>query len=373
MLILNQLKITNYKNYIAETLDFAPKLNALVGMNGMGKTNLIDAVHYLCMGRSYFTTSDRDVVRQEEGIDFFRLEGYFSKHGKLETVVAKVMPGKKKELECNKIAYVKLSEHIGHFPIVVVAPSDVQLALGGSEDRRQFLDSTLSQLNFNYLQALIQYNKLLQQRNALLKQFAEQKSFDRLLINTYDAQIVPIGNFIHEVRKEFSLSFLPIFLEKYAQISKAQESVKLVYESDLHHAPFEQLLAMNLEKDRLLQRTTTGIHKDEINFLIKNFTLKKYASQGQLKSFILALKLSQYQILRQEKQISPILLLDDLFDRLDKYRVEQLIELLLGNEFGQIFITDTDVVRMAELIKKVKQDYSIYKIEFGQALKQASG
>ena len=334
----------------------------------MGKTNLIDAVHYLCMGRSYFTASDRDVIRQAEDADFFRLEGHFIKHGKPETVVAKVVPGKKKELEHNKIPYLKLSEHIGNFPIVVVAPSDVQLALDGSEERRQFLDNTLSQLSPFYLQNLIQYNKILQQRNALLKQFAEQKYFDRVLLETYNTQLVPLGKQIHEARQAFFEVFYPIFLVRYAQIAKAQEPVALVYESDLNTTPFEQLLASSLEKDRILQRTNTGIHKDDIDFLIKNLPLKKYASQGQLKSFILALKLSQHQMLRQEKQVTPILLLDDLFDRLDKNRVQQLIALLLEDEeaFGQIFITDTDLTRMMQVIAPLKIPRLMYQIEAGQ-------
>ncbi|MEM9885605.1 MAG: DNA replication and repair protein RecF [Bacteroidota bacterium] len=362
---LKSIKVTNFKNYEQSSALFSAKLNCFVGLNGMGKTNLLDAIYYLCVGKSYFSASDRNVIRKEPPADFFRVEGQFRRKNKEEYVVAKVIPGKRKEIERNKLAYQRLSEHLGHFPVVMIAPFDINIALEGSEGRRRFLDNTLSQLDRDYLGVLIQYHKLLQQRNSALKQFAEQKRFDRALLEVYDRQMIPLGNQIFEKRQQFLTDFERPFQDFHAAIAAQKEQVRYQYRSQLKEGKFEESVIAALEKDRILQRSTVGIHKDDIEFIINDLALKRFASQGQLKSFVLSLKLAQYQALQQDKTLAPILLLDDIFDRLDGNRVTQLIRLLLEQNFGQIFITDTDEHRMEQLITAFNTDYRKFKIVEG--------
>ncbi len=356
----------NFKNYEAFELQCASHLNGIVGLNGMGKTNLLDAIHYLCMGKSYFSGIDKHLVRKaSKAVDFFRLEGNFQHSEKLDSVVIKVQLGKRKEIELNKVKHQKLSEHIGIFPIVVIAPFDVAMVMEGSELRRNFIDNMLGQLDGVYLNALIQYHKLLEQRNSALKQFAEKQQVDSTLLDIYDQQLVPLGTAIFEQRYQFLLSFAPIFQRLYAAISGNQEKAHYEYVSQLKENTFALLLEESRTKDQLLQRSTVGIHKDELLFFIDDLPLKQFASQGQLKSFVLALKLSQAKITKQQKGFSPILLLDDVFDRLDKKRVNQLIELLLEQDFGQIFLTDTDEIRTREIIKAFQVPYQLFHIEHG--------
>jgi len=363
---LKSIKLINFKNYEQDSALFSSQLNCFVGLNGMGKTNLLDAIYYLCVGKSYFAGSDRNVIRKVEATDFFRVEGQFDLLSKEEYIVAKVIPGKRKEIERNKVPYQRLSEHLGNFPVVMIAPFDVDIALEGSESRRRFLDNTLSQLDTHYLSALIQYNKLLNQRNSALKQFAEQRRFDKALLEVYDKLMIPLANQIFEQRQTFLSNFEATFQQLHQAIASNKESVSYRYVSQLSERSFEELLATALEKDRILQRSTVGIHKDDIQFLIDDMPLKRFASQGQLKSFVLALKLAQYQTLRKDKSIAPILLLDDIFDRLDGNRVTQLIRLLLEQDFGQIFITDTDEHRMEQLIAAFNTDYRKFKIVEGR-------
>lgn len=365
---LSKITLTHFKNYDQQSAVFSARLNCFVGLNGMGKTNLLDAIYYLCIGKSYFAGNDKNVMQKKSDADFFRLDGQFIRKDKKERIIVKVIPGKRKEIERNQIVYQRLSEHLGLLPVVIIAPFDVQLALDGSEARRKFLDNTLSQLEPEYLKQLIQYNKLLQQRNALLKRFAEERSFNRTLITTYNAQLVPLGTYIHEQRKQFLENFLPVFQDYYTTIANSKETVTYRYVSKLHDTDFATLLEGNIEKDRILQRTTAGIHRDDIDFKINETPLKRFASQGQLKSFVLALKLGQYQLMRQEKGLAPLLLLDDIFDKLDGNRVTQLVQLLLEREFGQIFITDTDEHRVERIIQAFDMDYKKFKIEDGTIL-----
>ncbi len=329
----------------------------------MGKTNLLDAIYYLCMGKSYFNSSD--IHNVQSGTDFLRLEGLFEKEEKKEKIVVKVVPRKRKEVERNDVAYQKLSEHIGLLPVVIIAPDDTQMVHEGSEVRRKFLDNTISQLDQAYLKDLIQYNKLLKQRNALLKQMAEQHRFDPALLSVYDAQMQQPAQQIYEKRLAFCESFTPILERHYAVISNEQEKVSCHYKSALSSQSFEVLLKENQEKDRILQRTNSGIHKDDLQFTINNYALKRYASQGQLKSFVLALKLAQYEMLKVEKKKAPILLLDDIFDKLDVQRVTHLLQLLIQEEFGQVFITDTHEQRVEQIIKKFESNYYRYLVENG--------
>jgi DNA replication and repair protein RecF len=362
-LFLQQLILTQFKNYSFQKVDFSAKLNCLVGMNGMGKTNLLDAIYYLCMTKSHFTHRDRYVVQQEQ--EFFRLEGHFQEKDQTEKVVAKVIPNQKKVFEYKDTPYDKLAEHIGRFPVVIIAPDDTSLAREGSEERRRFLDNTLSQLDQEYLAQLLLYNKLLKQRNAFLKQW-EGRRFDPALLEVYDQQLVGPAKAIHAYREAFLADFVPLFKAFYKKISNSREEVGCRYRSQLaDEADYLALLHQNAEKDQLLQRTTTGIHRDDLVLIINGEPVKRFASQGQLKSFVLALKLAQYEQLKQKKNRSPLLLLDDIFDKLDTQRVSQLLELILEADFGQIFITDTDEDRIRKLTAGIEADTRIFIVENG--------
>ncbi len=349
-----------------QSLEFSGALNCFVGMNGMGKTNLLDAIYYCCMGKSHFGGQDRNVVRHDA--TFFRLEAHFSKKEKKEKIVAKVIPGKQKVLERNDVPYQRLAEHVGGFPVVIIAPGDTALALDGSEERRRFADNTLSQLDRQYLLQLITYNKVLKLRNIALKQFATHKRFDASLLTALTNQLLEPALIIHEKRTEFVKKLRPVFNGFYQIISGEAEIVDCQYDSKLTGQNFSALLRESTEKDRLLQRTTVGVHKDDLIFTINGFPLKRFASQGQLKSYVLALKLAQYELLKKEKKVLPILLLDDIFDKLDSSRVEHLIGLMLKKDFGQIFITDTHQSRVEEIVKNFGLGYKVFKIERGAAL-----
>lgn len=367
---LQALKLTNFKNYESQTLSFSKHLNCFVGQNGMGKTNLLDAIYYMCMCKSHFKTSDKHITKHEAS--FFRLEANFVSGNTKETlrvdkIIAKVQARKIKEFECNKAVYERLSDHIGRFPVVMIAPDDTLMAMEGSEERRRFLDNTLCQLDNQYLTYLMHYNKVLSQRNKLLKQFAETRTFDKILVQSYDAQLLPSANYIHQKRQEWMVDFEPIFVDYYNQISGEREAVKCIYQSKLSETDFESLLSETLEKDRILQRTTMGVHKDDLKFVFNDVPVKQFASQGQLKSYILALKLAQYELLRQEKEIAPILLLDDIFDKLDESRVQHLLELLIQKkEFGQVFITDTHENRVTEIIEKFEVNFGKFIVRNGE-------
>lgn len=358
---LSQLKLTHFKSYAEQSFDFSPRLNCLTGRNGVGKTNVLDAVHFLCLCKSHTGLNDKHLVRHGES--FFRLEGRFETDEGSTKIVAKYQWGQRKEMERNGNAYERLADYIGQFPVVMIAPDDVSLVQDGSEDRRRFLDSTLSQISADYLQNLLIYNALLKQRNALLKLFAEQRRFDAALLESLERQMPAPAKLIFEQRKRFVELLQPYFLEYYASISGSREHVGLRYESDLEKASLDVLMAQALDKDRLLQRTTTGPHRDELALFMDGQAVKKFASQGQLKSFLLALRLAQYEVLRQEKGVAPILLLDDIFDKLDAQRVGQLVALLIGRDFGQIFITDTQRERIESVISAYAGEYIIFECE----------
>ncbi len=367
-MFLQSLKLTQFKNYENQQLELSPQLNCFVGKNGMGKTNLLDAIYYLCMCKSALAMPDSNLVLHNK--DFFRLEGLFFKAEKKYKIVGKVVPRKKKEIECNAIPYKRLIEHIGFLPVVMIVPDDTRLATEGSEDRRRFLDNTLSQIDSAYLTALVQYNRLLKQRNAALKQMGAQRNYDPALLRTYDQQMEAPAGLIYQKRKDFQFLLLPLLQEYYSVISNAQESVSCSYKSQLHDTSFADLLQEVGEKDRILQRTTAGVHRDDLLFKIGDYPLKKYASQGQLKSFVLALKLAQYEVLRKEKKEQPILLLDDIFDKLDRSRVKHLVSLLLERDFGQVFITDTHEDRLGTILSEFALDYCTFVVNEGSAAKK---
>lgn len=357
---LSQIKLTNFKSYELQAFDFSPRLNCLTGLNGVGKTNVLDAIHFLCLCKSHAGLNDKHLVRHDAS--FFRLEGRFELGTSSTKIVAKYQSGQRKEIERNGTTYDRLTDYIGQFPVVMIAPDDVALVQEGSEDRRRFLDATLSQISPDYLQNLLIYNALLKQRNALLKHFAEQRRFDEVLLESLDRQMPQPARVIFEQRRQFVESFQPLFLEYYATISGSREQVKVRYDSDLAKGEFETLLREAQEKDRYLQRSSVGPHRDDLALFMDDQPVKKFASQGQLKSFLLALRLAQYEVLRRQKEISPILLLDDIFDKLDAQRVRQLIALLIGRDFGQIFITDTQRDRIETVIASFLGDYKIFEV-----------
>lgn len=330
----------------------------------MGKTNLLDAIYYLCVCKSYFPVPDLAIARHGSG--FFRLEGSFYKEEKKEEIVCKNELRKRKTFARNGKNYRRLSDHIGLLPVVMIAPDDTQLVTGGSEERRRLLDQSLSQLDKIYLQQLLQYNKILSQRNALLKRFAEHNYFDATLLQTYDEQLLEPAQYLYGKRAEWIEQLQALFQEYYAGISKGQEKVRIQYQSKLLETPFAELLENAREKDRHLERSTVGPHRDNLLLYIDGYQLKRYASQGQLKSVVLALRLAQYALLQQQSQTPPILLLDDIFDKLDAHRVEQLLSLLLGRQFGQVFITDTHEQRVLDMAQQFAEDYRLFRVEDGE-------
>lgn len=368
---LKSLKLTNFKNYETLSLEFSDSLNCIVGENGMGKTNLLDAIHLLCLGKSHFQYSDKQLIKIGE--DFYRLEGTFRRLNKKELVVAKYQKAKRKTIERNKSAYKRLSDHVGLMPLVIIAPDDAQLILEGSEERRRFMDFSLVQLDQLYLQHLMQYNKTLQQRNALLKAAPHPLEIDFDLLETYDQLLETPATYIFEKRTAFLEQIYPVFQEYYEAISGGKEAVELSYRSQLQEQSLSELLQATRDKDAILQRTTKGIHKDDLKLEIKEQKLKNFGSQGQLKSYLLAMKLAQYELLRQEQEITPILLLDDIFDKLDAKRVRQLLDLLLERSFGQIFITDTHQDRVADILENVRYKTSFKKfvIQDAQLLEES--
>lgn len=360
---LHQFKLTNFKNYVQQSLELSPRLNCFTGRNGMGKTNVLDAVHFLCLCKSHSGLPDRNLVRHGES--FLRLEGRFAQEGEQTRIVAKFAVGQRKEIERNGVLYPRLTDYIGQFPVVMIAPDDVSLVQEGSEERRRFLDTTLGQISPGYLRNLVTYNHLLQQRNALLKTFAEERRFDATLLESIDRQMPGPAQALFAQRQAFTTDFLPLFQAAYAVLSGGHETVEARYRSDLEENDLAGLLVAAREKDRLLQRSTRGPHRDDLALLMDGLPVKKFASQGQLKSFLLALRLAQYEVLRREKGVAPLLLLDDIFDKLDEHRVRHLVGLLLSRDFGQIFITDTQRSRIEAIVTSFTGEYRIFDVAEG--------
>jgi len=332
----------------------------------MGKTNLLDAIYYLCLTKSYFNSTDQQNILFDR--DFFRLEGKLHKEGHPFDIVYKLASNKRKELIVNDSPLPRLSEHIGHFPAIIISPDDSLLITGNSDERRRFLDNTISQVNHEYLDRLISYNKVLAQRNASLKRFAETRHVDRSLIETYDQQLIGLGNQIYEARKVVMGKLYPLFQKFYKQLSFEREGVSFTYNSQLNETPFNELLARNFDRDIMLQRTDAGIHKDDIEFSLSSagnntpVKIKRFGSQGQQKSFIISIKFAQYEFIRQSKTFKPFLLIDDIFDKLDNDRSQKLVELIAGDEFGQVFLTDTDDAHIKEVLNGKEALFEIINI-----------
>lgn len=360
---LKNITLLNFKNYASAELGFSKTVNAFVGNNGAGKTNLLDAIHYLCLCKSYFNPIDSQQIKTNE--DLFLLQGDFERKEKNEKITCGLKRNQKKQFKRNKKEYDKLADHIGLFPLVMISPYDVNLIMDGSEERRRFIDNVISQTDSSYLDQLIVYNKHLLNRNGLLKQVAATRSLDVTLLQILDEQLIHSGNKIFEKRKQFLLDFIPLFNKHYSYLTDDAEQVSLSYQSQLNEQDFETLLTQSLEKDRFLERTTTGIHKDELLFAIADMPLKKFGSQGQQKSFLIALKLAQYSYLQKFKGFKPLLLLDDIFDKLDDLRVHKLMEMVSHHDFGQIFITDTGKERVLSVFKEIKVDVTLFEVNNG--------
>ncbi len=362
---LKRLKLSNFKNYTEANLDFSEKINCFIGDNGVGKTNLLDAIYYLSFCKSYFNPIDTQNIRHES--DFFAIHGdYFRNGDKKDHVSCIQKQGARKQFRLNKKEYDRLADHIGLFPLVMISPYDRDLINEGSETRRKYIDGVISQFNKLYLDDLLNYNKALYQRNSLLKRFAESNYFDPSQLEIWNDQLVRLGENIYESRKRFIAEFTTLFQHYFDFISEGKEKVTINYQSQLHDETLVTLLSNSVEKDRMFRFTTTGIHKDDLLFEIDGFPVKKYGSQGQQKSFVIAIKLAQFDYTRDIKGFKPVLLFDDIFDKLDDRRVEQLIKLVSENNFGQVFITDTQRLRIEKLFNKVKIDHKIYEIENGK-------
>ncbi|MDP2058122.1 MAG: DNA replication and repair protein RecF [Flavobacteriaceae bacterium] len=357
---LQSLSLLNYKNFDAITFEFDQKFNCLVGNNGKGKTNILDSIYHLSFGKSYFNPISLQNIRHGE--DYFMIEGEFVREEKVEKIVVGMRRGQKKTLKRNSKVYDKFSEHIGFLPLVIVSPSDRDLIVEGSEARRKFIDSVISQSDKTYLTHLVQYHRFLEQRNALLKYFAANQTFDAKTLEVYDLNLDRLGSEIHLKRKEFIDRFISIFSDQYKAVSQTEEGIGLTYESDLNDGNLANLLKTNLQKDRLLQYTSVGIHKDDLNFSIEGFPIKKFGSQGQQKTYLIALKLAQFHFIAEKSGIAPILLLDDIFDKLDDNRVSQLVSLVNQDVFGQIFISDTHADRTHEIVNQTGQSFKMIQL-----------
>ncbi len=357
---LNKLSLINYKNFDEISFEFEAKINCFIGANGVGKTNILDAIYHLAYGKSYFNPIATQNIKHEA--DFFVIEGDFEKNNRQEQIACSLKKGQKKVLKHNSKIYEKLSEHIGLIPLVMISPADRDLITEGSETRRSFMDIVISQLNHNYLNQLIRYQKTLKQRNSLLKYFSLNHTFDADNLTIYDEQLHELGHAIYEKRKEFLNLFIPVFNKHHKHITHSKDEVQLIYESQLHQNELTVLLKQSLQKDRILQHTSAGIHKDDLSFEINQHPIKKFGSQGQQKSYLIALKLAQFEFLKNESGIKPILLFDDIFDKLDETRVAQIIHMVNQDDFGQLFISDTHTDRTEKLIQSTQQGYKIFKL-----------
>lgn len=361
---VKELSLINFKNYEEASLTFAPGVNAFTGDNGAGKTNMLDALHYLSLCKSYFNPIDSQQIKQEA--DFFMVQGIFEKEDQVDVLACSLKRNQKKQFKKNKKDYQRLADHIGAYPLVMISPNDAVIISEGSEERRKFIDNVISQTDHRYLDDLILYNKYLQSRNSLLKQQAFSKNYDDDLLSVYNEQLVRVGEQIFEKRKLFIQPFIEIFNKHYQYLSNSAESVELIYDSQLYFNPFVDLLANSIQKDRALERTTVGVHKDDLLFSVHGMPLKKFGSQGQQKSFLIALKLAQYSFLCEKKGFKPLLLLDDIFDKLDDKRTKKLMEMVSRADFGQIFITDTSAERVQQIFKGIDVDVRIFNVEGGK-------
>ena len=358
---LQKLMLAGFKNYQQAEFVFSDKINCFVGNNGVGKTNLLDAIHYLSFCKSFFSSLDIQNIRHGE--DFFAIHGSYIRNDLRGDLVQCVQrKNQRKRFLINKKEYERLADHIGNFPLVMISPYDRDLINDGSELRRRYIDSVISQFDKFYLDALIQYNKALVHRNALLKSFSEQHYFDESALEIWDEQMIRLGQDIYERRNLFLSQFIPLFQHYFGFLSNGSEQVDIRYQSQFCDGNYRQIFKEALAKDRMSQHCTAGIHRDDLELLLDGYAVKRYGSQGQQKSFVIAIKLAQFEYTRRIKEFKPILLLDDVFDKLDDLRVAQLIKLVSENSFGQVFITDTSQDRISSIFNHMQIEHKIFDI-----------
>lgn len=362
---LKKINIVNFKNIDSLSLDFCLNVNCFTGLNGAGKTNIIDAIHYLSLCKSSVGLSDSQCVNHDK--DFFVIDGeYEMADGDFENVACSFSKVKGKVVKRSEKEYQRLSDHIGLLPLVMISPADTALINDASEERRRFLNSFISQIDKDYLNALMRYNTLISQRNKLLK---DGYAMNYEVLEVIDMQIAPFSDLIYKKRKEFIESISPLVNSYYAEISSDKESIVIGYKSALDELSTEEVFKSAIEKDRVMGYSTVGVHRDNIEFKIDGYQLRKYGSQGQQKSFLIALKLAQFSVIANSKAVKPILLLDDIFDKLDLDRVEKLIALVSQERFGQIFITDANKVRVDNILNNIKGEYLSFVVENGEVLR----
>jgi DNA replication and repair protein RecF len=357
---LRKLSLTNFKNYTDAELEFSPRINCFVGNNGVGKTNILDAIHYLSLTKSFFNNIDS--ISIHHGEDYFIINGTFVRDGEEDQIYCAFQKQKQKVLKKNGKEYQRLSEHIGKFPVVMISPADSSLVSEGSEERRKFLNKIISQYDAGYLDSVLKYSKALQNRNRLLKDFKLSGNFDNDSLVIWDSQLVKYGTTVYNERKSLVDELIPVFQEHYSMISSEKEQVRLTYRSHLSEGNYMDALVNSINKDRFLEYTTTGIHKDDLLLEMNGHSVRSLGSQGQQKSYLVALKLAKFDYIKRRSGISPILLLDDIFDKFDADRVEQIIRLVGNQRFGQIFITDTHQSRLHEILSSHNTDYKLFRI-----------
>jgi len=358
---LKSLSLVSFKNYEQIDIPLSEKINCFVGENGVGKTNILDAVHYLALCKSNLNPVDTQNIMYDR--EFCVVQGIFDRSGKEENIYCGIRRQRKKQFKRNQKEYQKLSEHIGLIPLVMISPSDSVLINGGSEERRKFMNGVIAQYSRLYLENLIQYNRALAQRNRLLRDFALNRNFELNMLEIWDEQLIRYGEPIYLERKRFVDEILPVFNNFYEHVSGYREAVTLSYKAQLNETTYREGLSNSVEKDRILQYTTFGIHKDDLGMELGEHSLKKSGSQGQQKTFLVALKLAEFEFIRKLTEIPPILLLDDIFDKFDTYRVKQIINLVAENHFGQIFITDTNESRLFGILKEIPADHRVFRID----------
>ena len=357
---LKKISIINYKNILDKEYELDPKINCFVGDNGVGKTNILDAVYHLSMGKSYFNVKNDQLINR--GKDYMLVDGVFELNNKNESIVFSLKIGEKKVLKRNGKPYKKFSNHIGLIPVVLISPNDNDLINEGSSERRKFIDSIISQNDKEYLINLIAYTRVIQNRNKLLKQYNRSVDFDLDTIKVYDDQIYKLSEPIFKARDKFIKEFTPLVLEKYKHISDDKEKISIEYKSDLINNHIENLIKDSFQKDVILQYTSAGLHKDDFIFNIDENRIKRFGSQGQQKSFLIALKLAQFDYLKNETGNSPILLMDDIFDKLDLMRVKRIVEIVNSTNFGQLFLSDTDKERIEKVLSSLNLSSKIFEV-----------
>jgi DNA replication and repair protein RecF len=359
-LFLKNISLFQLKNYFQQDFEFTERIVAICGRNGVGKTNLLDAIHYLCFTKSYFTRQDAlSITHSHQG---FRLEGNIDVNRQQEKAVCILRETGKKEFSVNAENYTRFSKHIGRYPLVFIAPDDIQLIIGGSEERRKFMDTLISQLDQDYLKYLIDYNKILQQRNSFLRAFNDSFSKDLSVLDILDDQLATAGDAIFEKRREFLLSFLPQAKQLYNEICQRYEDIHLFYETEMHQSSMSGLLKHNRQKDLMIQRTAGGIHRDDLVLQLGQLPFRNIASQGQRKSLLFALKLAEMGIIKTQKHLSPFLLLDDVFEKLDEERITNLLLRVVSDDETQVFITDTNCKRLGAQLENMGLTFQMINV-----------